>query len=302
MGILSEQRLWIVSGKGGVGKSTVSAALALASARSGKRTLVCEVNAVERITVFLERPQVGGDVQSIDENLWAVNVEPEQAMREYALMILKFQSIYKAVFENRFVRYFLRFIPSVQELVLLGKILFHLQEKLPDGRWKWDRIIMDAPATGHAISFLSVPQVLLDTVPPGPLSKEAQTMRNLLVDPKVTGAVLVTLPEEMPINETIELHRAFTENVKITPAVSVLNMFVPHRFTDRDEAETPPNLRDLVRHHHVREQASVAAQERLERELNLPVVTVPRLFEARVTRTTIERIAEHLAPIWKKPS
>ncbi|MGA9522946.1 MAG: ArsA-related P-loop ATPase [Myxococcaceae bacterium] len=280
----------------------MSAALALASARSGKRTLVCEVNAVERITVFLERPPVGGDVQLVEDNLWAVNVEPEQALREYALMILKFQSIYKAVFENRFVRYFLRFIPSVQELVLLGKILFHLREKLPDGRWKWDRIIMDAPATGHAISFLNVPQVILDTVPPGPLSKEAQTMRNLLVDPKVTGAVLVTLPEEMPINETIDLYRAFTQNVKVTPVVSVLNMFVPHRFTERDEAETPPELRDVVRHHHVREQASLAAQERLERELKLPVVPVPRLFDPKVTRTTIERVAEHLASIWENPS
>ncbi len=302
MGILSEQRLWIVSGKGGVGKSTVSAALALASARSGKRTLICEVNAVERITVFLERPPVGENVQLIEDNLWAVNVQPEQALREYALMVLKFQSIYKAVFENRFVRYFLRFIPSVQELVLLGKILFHLREKLPDGRWKWDRIIMDAPATGHAISFLSVPQVILDTVPPGPLSKEAQTMRNLLVDPQVTAAVLVALPEEMPINETIELHRALTRNVNITPAVAVLNMFVPHRFTDRDEAETPANLREVVRHHHVREQTCIAAQQRLERELGLPVVPVPRLFEPRVTRATIERIAEHLAPIWERSS
>ena len=88
-------------------------------------------------------------------------------MREYALMILRFESIYSAVFENRLVRYFLRFIPSLQELVLLGKILFHLQEKRPDGSWRFDRIVIDAPATGHAITFLSVPQVIIDTVPPG---------------------------------------------------------------------------------------------------------------------------------------
>ena len=129
---LADKRLLVVTGKGGVGKSTVAAALAVQSAREGLRTLVCEVNAKERISQLLGRPEVGPEVTAIDENLWAVNVRPQEAMREYALMMLKFESIYSAVFENRVVRYFLRFIPSLQELVLLGKILFHLREKIDE--------------------------------------------------------------------------------------------------------------------------------------------------------------------------
>jgi anion-transporting ArsA/GET3 family ATPase len=298
MGILTDQRLWIVSGKGGVGKSTVSAALALASARSGKRTLICEVNAQERISGLLERPPVGPEVRRLEDNLWAVNVQPEQALREYAVMVLKFEALYRAVFENRFVRYFLRFIPSIQELVLLGKILFHLREKLPDGRFKWDRIVMDAPATGHAISFLSVPQVILDTVPPGPLSREAEEMRDLLVDPKVTAAVLVTLPEEMPLNETVELHSALSLNVRVKSAATVLNMYIPPRFTAEELDEASPAVQPIVREHRLREAASAEAIERLERELRIPVLTVPRMFEARVTRATIEKVAGNLQRLW----
>jgi anion-transporting ArsA/GET3 family ATPase len=299
MGVLTEQRLWVVSGKGGVGKSTISAALALASAKAGRRTLACEINVKERISVFLQRPEVGPHVTEIDPNLWLVNVQPQEAMREYALMVLKFQTIYKAVFENRVVRYFLRFVPSLQELVILGKILFHLQERAPDGRYRWDRVVMDAPATGHALSFLSVPQVLLDTVPAGPMAREAEKMRDLLVDPSVTAPLLVSLPEEMPINETLELHHALSSQVRMKPVALVLNMFVPDRFQPGDADLVPPSLRPIVQYHQTREELSAFASDRLERELALPVVPVPRMYEPRVTRAMIERVGQRLAPLWE---
>lgn len=299
MGVLSEQRLWVVSGKGGVGKSTVSAALALASARLGQRTLVCEINVTERISGFLGKPPVGPEMRELEKNLWVVNVQPAEAMREYALMMLRFQSVYRAVFENRFVKYFLRFIPSLQELVILGKILFHLQEKDANGRWKWDRIIMDAPATGHAISFLNVPQVLLDTVPPGPMQREAQKMRDLLVDPKTTAAVLVALPEEMPVNETIELNRALAGQLRINPRAVVLNMYVQDRFTVEDSEKVPGALREVVHDHATREALSRDAKVRLERELGLPVYTVPRMFETGSTRAMLDVVADTLKPLWE---
>ncbi len=298
---LLDKRLWIVSGKGGVGKSTVAAALALRSARAGKRTLVCEVNTQERVSRFLERPEAGPEIRLLEENLWAVNVRPQEAMREYGLMVLRFETLYKTVFENRLSRQFLRFIPSLQELVLLGKIMFHLQEKLPDGRWRFDTLVMDAPATGHAISFLSVPQVLIQTVPPGPMAREAQKMRDLLVDPAVTAAVLVALPEEMPVNEALELHAALRDKVSLRTHAAVLNQSFPERFTgaDLEALQGHPELLAVAQAHHDRASQAVLAGTKLERNLHAPVFPVPRLFTPEFGRKAIEQVMEHLEPLVK---
>lgn len=290
---LNDKRLIVVTGKGGVGKTTVAAALALQSAAEGKRTLVCEVNTRERISGLLGKPDAGPNVTAIDENLWAVDVRPHEAMREYALMLLKFESIYNAVFENRVVRYFLRFIPSLQELVLLGKILYHLKEKRPDGSWRFDRIIIDAPATGHAVTFFSVPQVIIDTVPPGAMSSDATWMRDSLTDPKVTAVVLVSLPEEMPVNETLDLHAALTKQVKMTSRLVVLNGFIEPRFSPADSEGVSPALAEIARAHETRAQMSKDSLEKLK-TLGLPVLRVPRLMLTDFNRKAIEQVTAAL--------
>jgi anion-transporting ArsA/GET3 family ATPase len=292
------QRVVIVSGKGGVGKSSVSAALALGMSQKGLRTLVCEVNAKERVSVLLDRPLAGPQVTALEDNLWSVNVQPQDAMREYALMIVKFNTIYNAVFENRVVRYFLKFVPSLQELVLLGKILYHVQEKESDTQFRFDRVIVDAPATGHAVSFLRIPRVLLSTVPPGPLAAEAQKMNDILADADRTKAVLVTIPEEMPLVETAELHQALIEGPGIRTEGIVLNSFVGPRFSaiDLKAVSIHPGIGQVVEQHMKRAQASSAARDRLS-SLERSVWLVPRFYGVGANRSLVTRMAEKLAPV-----
>jgi anion-transporting ArsA/GET3 family ATPase len=233
---LLDRRLALVTGKGGVGKSTIAAALAVLAAREGKRVLVCEVNASqERIAPLLGAPRAGAAVRQARPGLFTVNVTPPEAMREYGLMVLKFRTIYDAVFENRLVRYFLRAVPSLAELVVLGKIL-HEVRLVENGRPRWDLVVVDAPATGHAVQLLRVPSALLDTVPGGPLRRDAEWMEALLVDPATTALALVTLPEEMPVNEAIELDAQVRSVLGIHRAALFVNAMPEARFADAEQA------------------------------------------------------------------
>ena len=146
-----DHRLVVVTGKGGTGKSTVATALALLAARRGKRVLVAEVNAAtERVAPLLGAPPAGPVIREARPGISTVDVTPPAALREYGLQVVKLQVIYDAVFENRLVRHFLRVVPGLGELVMLGKIL-HEARAEERGRPRWDQVIVDAPATGHAL-------------------------------------------------------------------------------------------------------------------------------------------------------
>lgn len=291
---LFDRRLLVNTGKGGVGKSTISAALALAAARRGKRVLVCEVNTHERISVLLGARPVGTDIRPVADGVDAVVVRPQEAMRQYGLMQLRYRAVYKAVFENRFVSRFLRFIPSLPELVMLGKILHHVREA------KWDLVVVDAPATGHGITFLRVPQMLIDTVPPGAMRSDAEWMNALLVDPKVTAVNLVSLPEELPVNETIELGQAVVGTLRMRPGYVFLNRayegrFRPEEIEALDRVLEPPCLDAAANAAHAQAARATLTDRyraRLRESLGLPIVDVPFLAPTdEFGRSAIEAVA-----------
>ncbi|HCF61422.1 MAG TPA: ATPase [Myxococcales bacterium] len=299
MASLFERRLLTVIGKGGVGKSTISAALALVAARRGKRVLVCELNTKERVSALLGAPEVGASIGPVAERIDAVDIRPREALREYALMVLRFRSIYDAVFENRFVRHFLRAIPSLAELVMLGKVLYHVDEKGPDGRFRYDLVILDSPATGHGLGMLRLPQVLTDTVPPGPLADEAAKMRRLLTDDQRSAAVLVALPESMPVSETVDLDRGLRETVGMARAALVLNGVVAPRFSAEERARLEQaageeRLARAVLSRERRAELSSHYAERLALEVRLPQLAVPFLFSEQFGRAALERVADAL--------
>src|SRR5437016_13129398 len=206
-----DRRLVVVTGKGGTGKSSISAAVALAAARRGKKVLVCEVVAKERVADLFGRPPSGTEIRQLLPNLYSVHVRPREAMREYGLMILKYETLYRLAFENAAARYFLAAAPSLAEIVMLGKVWWHATQEMEHGRPRWDLVVLDAPATGHGLTFLSVPEVFLSIVKEGPLARDMKFMDSMLKDPQQARTCIVTLPEEMPANEAIEMHRALAQ-------------------------------------------------------------------------------------------
>lgn len=282
---LLDRRLVVVTGKGGVGKSTVSAALALLAARAGKRVLVCEVNTQERVAPLLGASPAGTSARQARPGIHTVVVTPPQALREYGLMVVRLQAIYDAVFENRLVRHFLRMVPSLGELVMIGKIL-HEARAEAGGRPRWDLVVVDAPSTGHAVQLLRVPGAMLGTVPPGPLRSDAVWMHDLLVDPARTALVMVTLPEEMPVTETIELDEAVRAEAGMTPAALVVNAMPERRFDEAEAARVaalagaPPPLGPAAQASHLqaaRAEAAAAELARLRGALDLPTTVLPLL-------------------------
>lgn len=225
---LFDRRLILVLGKGGVGRSTVAAAIAGQSAAAGKKTLLYETNANDRFGNYFDKPPVGTEPAQLAPNLWAVNATPASALAEYGLMILKFKSVYEMVFENRVTRAFLRAIPGLDDYALLGKAWFHTTEE-KRGKPVWDTVVFDMPASGHSVSMLRVPWVIVDTVPEGPLTRDARTVKALLCDPIRTTAVIVTLAEEMPVNEALELETKLI-NLGIVPQQLIVNQLYPDHF------------------------------------------------------------------------
>jgi anion-transporting ArsA/GET3 family ATPase len=231
MASLLDRRFILVVGKGGVGRSTVAAAVAAACARRGRRTLLYEANANDRFGHFFGASPVGTQITSLARDLYAVNTNPAAAMEEYGMMILRFRPVYKMVFENRVSRYFLRAIPGLDDYSIIGKAWYHTTES-ERGKPLWDTVVFDMPASGHSLSMLRLPKVILETVPEGPLTRDARTLRELLLDERRTAVILVTLAEEMPVNESRELTAALDRELGMRVSHVVINQVHPQRFED----------------------------------------------------------------------
>jgi anion-transporting ArsA/GET3 family ATPase len=204
---LFDRRLLLVAGKGGVGRTTVAAALARAATRAGKRVLLAQTHAPARLERFLGSSQaIGPTVTVIDDRLSAVNMTPQVALHEYGVLLLRYEPLYRAVFENKPMRSFLGAFPGLDYWTMLGKAWWHTTE-LENGRAKYDLVVLDGPASGHAVAMLRIPEAVARAMPKGPLARDALQARALLLDPARTAAVIVTLPEELPARETVLLAR-----------------------------------------------------------------------------------------------
>lgn len=234
---LDELRFLFVVGKGGVGKTVVSAAIAKELAARGKRVLVALCNAKDRLSPLLgAQGSLDHEIRELAPNVFGVNMTPEASLSEYGRMVLKSEVLYQAIFENRLSRAVLKGTPGLETWTLLGKAYFHaVKDVRADGSPTFDTVILDAPATGHALEMLRVPRVLCEAAPKGLLRREAEGAIALLEDNSRTGFVLVTLPEDMPVTETLELTATLHNEFRAPIAQIVVNKRTSPIFSPREK-------------------------------------------------------------------
>jgi anion-transporting ArsA/GET3 family ATPase len=290
MADMFDKRLIFVTGKGGVGKSTISASLGLAAAERGKRTIVCEIGSQEHTSRLFRRGEVGFHEVELQENLWAISIDPDESMREYVLLQLKVRAMRDLLFRSRVFTYLAAATPGLKELVTIGKIWELAQ---PDRKVKkadkYDLVIVDAPATGHGIGFLQTPRTFASIARVGPIHSQAQELDRFITDHDLTGTAIVSLPEEMPVNETATLERELREEIGVAVDRVYMNALYPERFSeeeaarmqeaiDADGAAVGSALRAAVS-----EQRRATSQrdqlERLRERVGTEVQTLPFIFE-----------------------
>jgi len=292
-----------VIGKGGVGRTTVACAIALSSAAEGARTLLATTGSRERVSAMIGPPPVGHTNTRISPALEAVALEQWASIEEYTLMMLRLRSLQRIVFGSRFMRNFVTGIPGIYEWATLGKTTYHVMERR-GGELRYDRVVLDAPATGHGLAMLRVPVLIRAAVRSGPVLRDADERWRLIQDRGTTRIVLVTLAEEIVVTETLQIRDRLASDLGLEVGIVVVNRVIPHLFEKGEEEEilgvvrrtrTGPRLRAAaLRIHRYRSQRAQIA--RLRAGIEAPFVELPLIAARSFSRRAVKRLAESFAP------
>lgn len=287
---LFDRRFLYVTGKGGVGKTTVAAALARAGAAGGRRVLWAVTDPVHPQRL-LPNARFTHHPVAVEAGLWVVHITPEAALDEYGSVVIKQDVARRALFNNRYVQGFLAAVPGLYQWAVLGKAWFHSVEEDEDEKPRFDCVVFDAPATGHAFEMLRVPKVVTEVAPGGVLRRDAELAWQMFQDPARSAVVLVTLPEELPTNETLELAGRIKNELSLPIGAVLLNRCHELLF-DADERRALeallPALSDDARDAPILRGVAYAAREREQVEsvarlstLGLPLTTLPFVWPDR---------------------
>ncbi len=226
---LLDRKLLFVTGKGGVGKTTVASALALLSSQRGKRTLACEVDAKGDLAAFFETGPTSFKERELQPGLFAMSMDPEDSLKEYLALNLKLPHMTRLGPLARMFDFVATAAPGVREILTVGKFAYEVR------RGRYDLVVVDASATGHIVGQLAAPQAINELVQVGLVREQTGWLLEILSDPAQTGLVIVTTPEEMPVSETVELAATVEAETSVDLAAIVVNRVLPELFGRGEE-------------------------------------------------------------------
>ena len=315
-GSLTSSRLAIVSGKGGVGKTTVAAALALAAGREGKKVLLVEVEQREGIAPLFGQAHLGYSEREIAPNVTGLSIVPDEALVEYLYLFYGIRYVGRVLKGSKAVEFATNIAPGLRDILLIGKVK-EAERRKTGGRFTYDLVVLDAPPTGRLPRFLEAPRSVVELVHSGPIKTQAQGVLDMVGDPARCQVILVTLPEDMPVRETAESVETLSKlGIAIGPVV--VNgvypaVFAPDALTtvaadaqaaltaDAERATMTLSADALeavarVAGSHARRTINQQdAMRDLEAETHLPTVTLPYLFAPRMNTDTLAALADAIA-------
>lgn len=309
---LLARRLIFVSGKGGVGKSSVAAALALAARRRGRRVLLAEIDAPRSLGRTLAGVSAGPEEAELMPGLWLVNMSPRTVMDEYVRHVVKLDWVARRILESPIYDRFIAAAPGLKELITLGKLMVMDEARARRGPGpRWDTIVVDAPATGHGLALLKVPLAASEAVPVGPVGHNARRVLALLRDRARATLVIVALPEEMAVVEAEQFYRMARDEVRLDVGAVVLNGCHERAFTPRQEVEVLERLArgedgpldgrvrlgpalGAARRQLRREKLTRFYLQRLRRGFQSPLLTLPHVFAESLDAAALRHLSERL--------
>ena len=311
---LLERRLIFVTGKGGVGKSTVATALGLLCARNGRRTIVAELASQHRIGETFDREAAPFAEIELADGLFTISIDPESAMEEY--LRVKTGAVGQALGSSRLFHAFAMATPGMRELLSIGKVweLAQLQRRTSGGD-VYDVVIVDSPAAGHGLGILRTPKTFAEIARVGPIAHQAQTISATIADRGFTSVIAVSTASEMPVSETLWLGDALRSDGLGLDAV-IVNALYPDRFSDDDRAElegahgrarSPLTAAALgaALSEHARARSQAEQLARLRHGLGPggpPLVTLPYLFAETIGPSELARLADALGEPAQRPT